>query len=214
MPSRINPTRMELSKLKKRLTSAVRGHKLLKDKQDEMIRQFMVYVKNSLELRDKINKAFDTLFKHSAKAAAIMGENQMLEALMVAVNSLEIDAEKSSIMGVEIPKISKDSLDSRNSRLRLPYSFLSSSIFLDKSIIGLLEIFNIIAKLAEEEKICHLLAAEIERSRRRVNALEHMMIPQLQKDIKYISAKLEDSERSNITRLMKVKELVLKERSN
>lgn len=206
MAKRVNPTRMELTRLKKRLKTAVRGHKLLKDKQDEMARQFMIHIKRNMELRTKVESMLSDALNQTAAATARMGEKQTLEALMVPVRSAELVIDTKNIMSVNVPtlkqKVSDDKLD-------LPYSFISSSAQLDEAVLALGDMLNDLLELAEVEKTCNMLADEMEKTRRRVNALEHVMIPQMTRDIKYITMKLDDAERSNITRLMKVKDMVI-----
>lgn len=206
MAKRVNPTRMELTRLKRRLKTAVRGHKLLKDKQDEMARQFMIYIRRNMELRTKVEAMLSDTLNQAAAATARMGEKQTLEALMVPVRSAELEVGSKNIMSVNTPTLK---LKDISSNLDLPYSFISSSSQLDEAVLALGDVLKDLLELAEVEKTCNMLADEMEKTRRRVNALEHVMIPQMMNNIKYITMKLDDAERSNITRLMKVKEMVI-----
>lgn len=209
MARRVNPTRMELTRLKRRLSTAVRGHKLLKDKQDEMARQFMIYIKRNMELRKKVENMLVDALNQTAVASARMGEKQTLEALMVPVRSAELEIGTKNIMSVNTPTLKQKPYEGV---LDLPYSFISSSSRLDEAVLSLGAMLKDLLELAEVEKTCNMLSDEMEKTRRRVNALEHVMIPQMTRDIKYITMKLDDYERSNITRLMKVKEMVIETR--
>lgn len=205
MAKKVIPTRLELTKLKKRLAIAVRGHKLLRDKQDEMARQFMKFIKQNKELRAQVELKISSCMSEVAMACAIMGKDYLNEALLAPANIAKIKTSFKNIMSVNIPII-KASLAEN---IKLPYSFLSSSEKLDLSVLNFAKLLPSLIKLAQIEKACNMLADEMEKTRRRVNALERVMIPQMKRDIKYIAMKLEDNERANITRLMKVKEIVI-----
>ena len=205
MATRVNPTRMELNKLKKRLKTAVRGHKLLKDKQDEMVRQFMDYIKYNKKLREEIEKSISLCMFNFSKASAIMGKKAIAEALMVPMRDLSLDIGTKNIMGVNVPTIK---WSEENEEINLPYGYMFTSGQLDEAFIKMSEMFPKLIELAQVEKTCDMLADEIEKTRRRVNALEYVMIPQINEDIKYITMKLEDNDRATITRLMKVKDII------
>lgn len=205
MATRVNPTRMELNKLKKRLKTAVRGHKLLKDKQDEMVRQFMDYIKYNKKLREEIEKSISLCMFNFSKASAIMGKKAIAEALMVPMRDLSLDIGTKNIMGVNVPTIK---WSEENEEINLPYGYMFTSGQLDEAVIKMSEMFPKLIELAQVEKTCDMLADEIEKTRRRVNALEYVMIPQINEDIKYITMKLEDNDRATITRLMKVKDII------
>jgi len=206
----INPTRMELNKIKKRLTTAVRGHKLLKDKQDEMARQFMSYIRRNKELREQIEELLSGAMCKMALAAAEMGDAALEEALLVSSGSGTVEKRRHSIMSMEVPDLnwngraeaSGSGVDS------LPYGFAFTSAQLDDAVLLMGELMPKLCELAYVEKTCDMLADEMERTRRRVNALEYVMIPEMKTNIKYISMKLADNELGNLTRLMKVKELM------
>ncbi len=209
MVNRVATTRMELSRQKKRLSTATRGHKLLKDKQDEMARQFMIYARKNLELRKIVESKLSDSMNKIAMVSAKMGEKQLSEALMVPMSSAKVETSSKNIMSVNVPvlKVKKS-----KQKTTLPYSFISSTGELDKAVLDFAEILPELLELAHVEKTCDMLSREMEKTRRRVNALEHVMIPQMKKNIKYITMKLDDNERSNITRLMKVKEMVIENR--
>lgn len=200
---------MELTKLKKRLKVAKRGHKLLKDKQDELIKKFVDLVKKNKELREKVEDELSSAFRNFVMARAVMSREIVEESLMYPVEKVDIDVETANIMSVRVPKIKIHKNEKKASDNKYPYGFANTSGELDNAISILAEILPDLLKLAEVEKTCQLLADEIEKTRRRVNALEHIMIPELEETIKYISMKLDEAERANITRLMKVKEMVM-----
>ncbi len=203
--ARVNPTRMELTRLKKRLKTALRGHKLLKDKRDEMVRQFMMLIRRNKTLREQIDEKLAAALSRFAVAEAGMGEDATMEALFCPARQATVKADFRNLMNVDVPKLS---LDEENRVIELPYGFAFSSGMLDQSVLDVAELMPLLIELAEVEKTCNMLADEIEKTRRRVNALEHVMIPEMQATIKTITMKLEDNERGNITRLMKVKEMM------
>lgn len=202
----VNPTRMELSRLKQRLKTAVRGHKLLKDKSDEMIRQFMTYAKENKRLREEVENELNDVLSTFMLARAIGDEESIEEALSLPAKKMELKIDKHSVMGVDVPKIAFDN----DSGIELPYGFLGVTAELDNAVLKLSAISEKLLKLAEIEKTCDMLADEIEKNRRRVNALEYVMIPETEETIKYITMKLDENERSNTIRLMKVKDMVNK----
>lgn len=202
----VNPTRMELSRLKQRLKTAVRGHKLLKDKSDEMIRQFMTYAKENKRLREEVENGLNDVLSTFMLARAIGDEESIEEALSLPAKKMELKIDKHSVMGVDVPEIAFDN----GSGIELPYGFLGVTAELDNAVLKLSAISEKLLKLAEIEKTCDMLADEIEKNRRRVNALEYVMIPDTEETIKYITMKLDENERSNTIRLMKVKDMVNK----
>lgn len=202
----VNPTRMELTKLKAREKTAVRGHKLLKDKSDEMVRQFMSYIKENKKLREEVESSLSTITKDFLLAKAISDDTAINEILSMPVNSFKLGLLSKNIMSVNVPKIEID----KEQKEGLLYSLNSTTFEMDSVINKLNELSEKLIKLAEIEKICNMLANEIEKNRRRVNALEYVMIPQIQNTKKYISMKLDENERGNIVRLMKVKDIISK----
>ena len=205
----VNPTRMELTNLKRRLKTAVRGHKLLKDKRDELMKQFLDIVKEAKELREDVDNRLRDYYKMMIIAKSSMSEEDLQAALMMPKISSSLTASKENIMSVNVPKF-KFYTESRGDSI-LPYGFLDTNGELDSAIMTLSEIFKSLLTLSEKEKACELLADEIEKTRRRVNSLEYVMIPQLNETIKYIKMKLDENERGNITRLMKVKDMMVQE---
>lgn len=204
---KVNPTRMELRRLKARLKTAVRGHKLLKDKSDEMIRQFIIYARENKRLREEVEKELVFALGGFMLSMSVSDSYIIEEAVAMSGTELEIETGTSSIMSVSVPKISiKDS----NSTDKYPYSFTSVTSELDGSISTLSQLMNKMVKLAEVEKTCNMLADEIEKNKRRVNALEYVMIPDTEETIKYITMKLDENDRGTITRLMKFKSIMEK----
>ncbi|GKU25594.1 V-type ATP synthase subunit D [Clostridium folliculivorans] len=204
----VNPTRMELTKLKKRLATATRGHKLLKDKQDELMRQFINLVKYNNVLRKEVEEELHGSLKDFVMARAVMSSEFLEEAVAYPKENITVDIGTKNIMSVNVPVMNfKRKLEGDEGSI-FPYGFASTSSELDDSISKLYSILPKLLELAEVEKSCQLMADEIEKTRRRVNALEYMTIPQLQETIKYIRMKLEENERSALTRLMKVKSII------
>ena len=201
----VNPTRMELRRLKNRLKTATRGHKLLKDKSDEMIRQFMLYVRENKRLREEVEGELQAALKSFILARAVSSDAVIEEAVLMPSTHVGLTTSSKNVMSVDVPVF--DIVEGEVSDL-YPYSFASVSSELDSSISSLTTLLPKLLKLAEVEKTCNMLADEIEKNRRRVNALEYVMIPQLEETIKYITMKLDENERGNITRLMKVKDMI------
>ncbi len=204
----VNPTRMELTKLKKRLTTATRGHKLLKDKQDELMRQFINLVKYNNSLRKDVEEQLEGSLKDFVMARAVMSSEFLEEAIAYPKESISVEVGNKNIMSVNVPVMNfKRQLEGDEGSI-FPYGFANTSSDLDDAITKLYGILPKLLELAEVEKSCQLMADEIEKTRRRVNALEYMTIPQLQETIKYIRMKLDENERSALTRLMKVKSMI------
>ena len=204
----VNPTRMELTKLKKRLTTATRGHKLLKDKQDELMRQFINLIKYNNSLRKDVENELQGSLKDFVMARAVMSSEFLEEAIAYPKESISVEVGNKNIMSVNVPVMNfKRQLEGDEGSI-FPYGFANTSSELDGAITKLYGILPKLLELAEVEKSCQLMADEIEKTRRRVNALEYMTIPQLQETIKYIRMKLDENERSALTRLMKVKSMI------
>lgn len=206
----VNPTRMELTKQKKKLVSARRGHKLLKDKRDELVRQFMDLIKVNMELRLKVEKGLKSANMEFAIARAGMSEEVLNTALMATKKTLEVKQDFKNIMSVDIPHFSINGDTCGNDIYSYGYAFTAGD--LDDAVYSLSSVFNDMIKLAEVEKSCQLMASEIEKTRRRVNALEHVIIPVALDNIKYITMKLDENERSTQIRLMKVKDMMVQEK--
>lgn len=207
---RVNPTRMELTRLKKRLRTARRGHKLLKDKRDELMKQFLEIVRDNRTLRIKVEAALTESYRSFSVAAAILSPEMLEQALMVSKQSVSLDMDFQNIMSVNVP-LYRFRTDRDNDTEIYPYGFAQTSGELDQSIYELSSVFQELLRLAQIEKTAQLLAQEIEKTRRRVNALEHVVIPQLEETIRYITMKLDENDRSNLTRLMKVKDMMLEQ---
>ena len=208
--TQVNPTRMELTRLKKKLVTAVRGHKLLKDKRDELMRQFLDKVRENKALREEVETALVSANQNFMLARAGMPDEMLNTALLAPKQELTISAGTQNVMSVEIPDFDfKTRTPDQNDMYSYGFAFTTGD--LDDAILSLSEVFPKMLKLAEVEKSCQLMAAEIEKTRRRVIALEHVMIPELQTNIKYITMKLDENERSTQIRLMKVKDMMLKE---
>ena len=205
MAAQINPTRMELTRLKTRLATATRGHKLLKDKRDEMVRRFMAYIKKNKKLREEIDEKLAHAMKRFSIAEARMGADAVTEALLCPAREALVAVGKQNIMNVDVPTLR---YEGKTDTADLPYSFAFSSGELDQAVLDVAELMPLLIELAKVEKTCNMLTDEIEKTRRRVNALEHVMIPEMQASIKYIVMRLEENERSTTTRLMKVKEMM------
>lgn len=206
----VNPTRMELTRTKARLRTAQRGHKLLKDKRDELMRQFMDIVRENRALREKVEQSLLRAHSSFTVASAVMSPELLEQALLVPKQSVELNMSVENIMSVNVPRYSfrtktQDAADI------YPYGFAQTSGELDDAVAALSGILPDLLRLAEVEKTAQLLAGEIERTRRRVNALEYVKIPQMQETVKYITMKLEENERANTIRLMKVKDMILSE---
>ena len=206
----INPTRMELTRLKGRLKTAMRGHKLLKDKRDELLKQFLDIVRRNRELRAKVEAGLEKANAAFTVAAAIMSPEMLEQALLYPKQSVELDMSFRNIMSVNVP-VYRFSTRNEDPTEIYPYGFAQTSGELDAALEALSGVFSDMLELAQVEKTMQLLAEDIEKTRRRVNALEYVMIPDFQQKIRYISMKLDENERGNITRLMKVKEMVLQD---
>ncbi len=207
---RVNPTRMELTRLKKRLKVARRGHKLLKDKRDELMKQFLELVRKNKELREKVEEMLMKVHNNFLIARAVMSSEILEEALMFPKQSVSLDVSIKNIMSVDVPVFDFKTRSEDESNI-YPYGFATTSGELDGAIGTLSEVLPYMLELAQMEKAAQLLAEEIEKTRRRVNALEYVMIPQLEETIKYITMKLDENERGNLTRLMKVKDMMVEQ---
>ena len=206
----VNPTRMELTRLKRKLVTAKRGHKLLKDKRDELMRQFLDLVRENKALREKVEAGIAAANKNFVLARAGMSDEALNVAMMAPSQKVFLEAGVKNVMSVEIPvfEYKTRSADAANI---FSYGFAFTSADLDGAVQSLSDVLPDLLRLAEVEKSCQLMAAEIEKTRRRVNALEHVMIPGTQANIKYITMKLDENERSTQIRLMKVKDMMLEE---
>jgi len=199
----INPTRMELLNLKKRRLLAKRGHKLLKDKQDELMKQLLELVDTVKQLRKKVDREMTIATGRYLFAKAGMQTESLENAMLLPGVRIELEIEEKSIMGVKTPRfkvLTEGSIQN--------YGYAHTTGELDSSLLAIEKVVEEIIHLAEKEKMIQLLAEDIEKTRRRVNALEYILIPNLEDTIKYITMKLSEMERGNLTRLMKVKDIV------
>ena len=206
----VNPTRQELTRLKGRLKTSIRGHKLLKDKRDELMKQFMDVVRENRALRAKVEAALIRAHGSFTVASAVMSSEMLEQSLLYPKQSVELDMTFQNVMSVNVP-VYQFKTKSDDAGEIYPYGFATTSGELDDAVDALANIFQDMLRLAQIEKTSQLLAEEIEKTRRRVNALEYVKIPQMQEAIKYISMKLDENERSSTIRLMKVKDMLLKE---
>ncbi|MBQ9471931.1 MAG: V-type ATP synthase subunit D [Ruminococcus sp.] len=206
----VNPTRMELTRLKKKLNTATRGHKLLKDKRDELMRRFLEMVRENRALRIKVEESIRKANANFVLAKASMSDETLKAALLAPKQEVFVTTSHRNVMSVDIPIFDYDTRTPDPNDI-YSYGFAFTSADLDDAVKSLADVLPDLIKLAEIEKSCQLMADEIEKTRRRVNALEHVMIPETQEQIRYITRKLDESERSTQTRLMKVKDMMLKQ---
>ena len=209
MPSSVvTPTRMELSKQKARLKTAKKGHKLMKDKCDELMRQFMEMVKLNQELRKKVEAGLTSAFGSLQVASSIMSPDMLEQALLYPRQSVELNVKYKNIMSVNVPQYDFHTKNDDPSEI-YPYGFAQTSGELDDALDNLANVFQDMLELAQVEKTTQLLAQEIEKTRRRVNALEYVMIPEYQQNIRYITMRLAENENSTKARNLKVKSMVI-----
>ncbi|MEW6228699.1 MAG: V-type ATP synthase subunit D [Bacillota bacterium] len=205
MEVKVSPTRMQLLRLKKRLRMAERGHKLLKDKRDELMKKFLELIRQERDLRDQVEAALEEIVPAFLQAKAAMSREAMEEAFMVPKVSCGVEVSTKTVMNVKVPEFTWLGGDLKDV---FSYGFHGTSAALDDAVAGLAKVLPRMAELAEVEKSIELLADEIEKTRRRVNALEYVLIPNLKNTARYITMKLDEMERGNLTRLMKVKDMV------
>ena len=206
----VNPTRMELTNLKRKLVTARRGHKLLKDKRDELMRRFLDLVRENKKLRIEVEEGIKQANASMSVARCVMSDKALDVALMLPTQEMSLEVGEKNVMSVMIPVFDVRFKTADENDI-YSYGFAETSGDLDTAIKALSDIMPKMIRLAEIEKSCRLMADEIEKTRRRVNALEHVMIPQYEETIKYISMKLDENERSTTTRLMKVKDMMLEQ---
>ena len=205
---RVNPTRMEMKRIQTRYQTARKGHKLLKDKRDELMKQFLDVVREDKALRERVEEALGKVYQSFTVASAVSSPKMLEEALICPKKEGELSVEYKNMMSVTVPQFhlrvrAEGGSDSYN------YGLAFTSGELDASLRELNDILEDLIRLAELEKTAQLLAEEIERTRRRVNALEYILMPQYLETIKSIKMKLDENERGNTTRLMKVKDMML-----
>ncbi|WP_413539161.1 V-type ATP synthase subunit D [Aerococcus viridans] len=204
----VKPTRMELSTLKERLKVAQNGYDLLKDKQDELMRQFIELIKENNRLRNEVEDELSGALGNFVLASSSMNDAFMEEIVALPTKQVNLEIARKNIMSVDVPKMSFSyDDDDQNSDNEVKYGYLNTSSELDDAIEVLNDVMPKLLKLSEIEKTCQLMATEIESTRRRVNALEYRMIPNIKETIKYIQMKLDENERASITRMIKVKDM-------
>lgn len=206
----VNPTRMELTNLKRKLATARRGHKLLKDKRDELMRRFLELIRENQKLRIEVEKAIGDANKNMAVARSVVSDEVMDVAFMLPKQEMSLEIKDVNVMSVIIPEYSVEYKTNNMSDI-YSYGYAYTSGDMDGAVLSLSEALPKMIRLAQVEKSCQLMASEIEKTRRRVNALEHVMIPRYEETIRYITMKLDENERSTTTRLMKVKDMMIKE---
>lgn len=210
----VNPTRMELKKLKARLSTATRGHKLLKDKSDEMIRRFSALIKENKRLRDEVEAELADCLKEFSLARSVSSVPALEKAFSMPSVSVKAEFKTANVMSVEVPEIVLlPAGKAASGEDAVPYSYAELTSEADYSVRKIGEVLEKLFRLAETEKTVAMLSAEIERNKRRVNALEYVMIPQLEETIAYIRGKLDENERAATTRLMKVKSMLAEKRA-
>lgn len=207
----VNPTRMELSNLKKKLVTARKGHRLLKDKRDELMRQFLDLARENKQLRIKVEEGIKQANRNMSLARSVMSDEEIEVALMMPSQKMSVDVSEKNIMSVVVPQFKAEYKTAAEGEI-YSYGYAFTSSDLDDAVKSMADIMPDMLNLAQIEKQCQLMAAEIERTRRRVNALEHVMIPQYEDTIRYITMKLAENERATTTRLMKVKDMMLAQR--
>lgn len=208
MALQYKPTRMELSNLKKRRTVAIRGHKMMKDKRDELVRRFIGYARRNEALRKETEAKLQKAMQSFVLARAMMSQEEIEEALVYPARAIAVTRSVQNVLSIAVPKLT---LEEGQSGFVYPYGFATTGADLDTAVQELAEILPLLLELAEVEKATSRLADEIEKTRRRVNALEYVMIPQFDEAIHDIQMKLEENERGNTSRLMKTKEMLAKE---
>jgi len=201
---------MELTRLKKKLITAIKGHRLLKDKRDELMREFLDLVREDMELRLKVEQGIRDANAAFVLAKAGMSEQILQTAMLVPKQEVYVDEDVKNVMSVNIPVFSSRTRTADKNDI-FSYGFAYTSSDLDSAVQALSDILPDMIRLAEVEKSCQRMASEIEKTRRRVNALEHVIIPDTQEGIRYITMKLDENERSTQVRLMKVKDMMLQE---
>ncbi|MGI6264598.1 MAG: V-type ATP synthase subunit D [Acutalibacteraceae bacterium] len=204
----VNPTRMELTNLKRKLTTARRGHKLLKDKRDELMRQFLDLIYENQRLRKEVEDGLLMANRRLALAASVVQPEILDTALLLPKQSMKLRITEKNVMSVNIPEYAVE-YRTDDPEDMFSYGFAATSADMDGAIHTLSELLPKMIRLAQVEKSCQLMASEIEKTRRRVNALEHVMIPRYEETIRFITMKLDENERSTITRLMKVKDMMV-----
>jgi len=199
----VKPTRMELLKLRKRVKLADKGHRLLKEKRDALISEFMVVIKEYKEARKKVEEVLKVAFYNLLMAQVLLGSRDIEQISAITLRDIGLDFTTKNIMGVSVPILKIDNLVRRiNER---GYGFLSTNAKLDDAARSFEESLLGIVRLAEVEESVRRIAQEVEKTKRRVNALEYIVIPRLKATIKHIEMRMEEIERESFMRLKKIK---------
>ena len=206
----VNPTRMEMTRLKKRLATSIRGHKLLKDKRDDLMKKFLDLIRRNKELREQVEQEISDIYGGFVVASAVMSPQMLEEALMLPKQSIDLEVGERNVMSVTVPSFEFSASENSDSDI-YSYGFVATSGELDDSVAAVKNVLPHLLELAQIEKSAQMIAEEIERTRRRVNALEYVQIPDLQETIKYIKMKLDENERGNLARLMKIKDMMVEQ---
>jgi len=197
------PTRIELLKLKVKLLKSKRGHKLLKEKRDGLMKKFMEIVKEAKAKRKEMEEKMSQAGKNFAIASSSFSEKEIRQFFLEPSSEINIKVSQDNIMGVKVPDF-KCEINKKDN----DYSYFSFPIGLEKSVKKFQDLLSLMLQLASIEHAARLLSFEIEKTRRRVNALEYIIIPQIEQSIKYISSKLDENERFEKVIRMKIKELI------
>jgi V/A-type H+-transporting ATPase subunit D len=199
----IKPTRMELLKLKKRVKLADRGHELLREKRDALISELMLVIKQYRDARKRVEENLKTAFYNLLMVEVLLGPRDLEQITGITLRDVGLEFVTKNIMGVSVPILKIGDVVRRiNER---GYGFLSTTAKLDDAAKGFEESLLLIVKLAEVEESLRRIALEVEKTRRRVNALEYVVIPRLNATIKYIEMRMEEIEREGFLRLKKIK---------
>ena len=199
----VKPTRMELLKLRKRVKLADKGHRLLKEKRDALISEFKVVIKVYKDARKKVEENLKVAFDNLLMAEVLLGSQDIEQISGVTLRDIELDFMTKNIMGVSVPIMKIDNpVRKINER---GYGFLSTNAKLDDAAKSFEETLLLIVRLAEVEESVRRIAQEVEKTKRRVNALEYIVIPRLKSTIKHIEMRMEEIERESFLRLKKIK---------
>lgn len=203
---KVNPTRVNLLSLKSKLKTAQKGHKLLKDKRDGLIQRFMAIIKETEQLRARVDEKLGNAFHSYVRSSSMVNKKMLDTAFLVPGSVVSLNVSTDKIMAVSVPQF-----EINKSGSGFSYGFLETQGDLDNAVRAMDDVFTDLVKLAEQEKTIERLADEIEKTRRRTNALEHVMIPNLQETIGYINLRLEEQQRDATVSSMRVKEMITEE---
>ena len=203
MLANVNATRMELLRLRRRVSLASRGHRLLSEKRDEISRQLIQIAREIRPLREKVEKELSETFRRFMLARATVEPEHTKTALAVPTKKFSLAIAFANVMNIKVPQLAKEI-----SGEIICYGYATTSGEMDVALLALERAFDHLIELAEKEKQADLLATELQMTRRRVNVLEHVVIPELHETIRFIFDKLAEAERDNISRLMKIADII------